>query len=305
MLIDLPETAREQLKINRTTPANFETIRERPTHAVYRLTVGSRCYIYKTFSSPEHAKEIHVYALLRDLAVPTLPIHAAGNSYLVIEDLDTSPQWRLARPDDLRRADAGRAIAEWYRLLHAAGMQYLRETGGRPDFLTGWFDRFDPSALFTAGEKFDLNHLDVWQAAIRYLDRLKEIYRTFPQTFNYSDFAGENLALTRDGITPLRAIVFDYDCFTTGAVYSDYRNVIGALEGPAQTSFQETYGPIHPDEAVIDSALSLIEGIVIISRRPYLPDWGRPLLESIRNGEFTGILDRALAMGDARSNMPG
>jgi hypothetical protein len=267
---------------------HFDLLRERPAHCVHRLVAGEQRFILKSFISYQPAKEIQVYALLESLGVPTLPVHLRSSSFLLLEDLESNPDWRLAQPEDMRQEQVGRAVGAWYRRLHQAGRLVVQRAGW-PAYLHSWIDPLEEQALWQAGRKLGLEQVPAWQKALGRLEEWKAAYRAFPQTFNYSDFAAENLALSRQasrqpGGQPLQAIVFDYDCFTTGSVYSDVRNVIFSLEGPARGAFQEVYGPWDPAEEIVDTPLSTLEGILVASQREHIPGWARPLIEAVKSG---------------------
>lgn len=122
---------------------------------------------------------------------------------------------------------------------------------------------------------------------------MKAKYLALPQTFNHNDFAAENLALSRQEGTRLHAIVFDYDCFATGVVYSDWRNVINSLHGAAKETFVEAYGPINEQEHVFDEPLAILYGLIVASRRGKMPKWASPLIEAVVNGGLEQSLSQA------------
>jgi hypothetical protein len=285
---------KKKLGIDPANDIHLDVLRVRPTHMVYRLSAGERRWILKTFDTTQPAREVEVYRLLTRLGVPVLPVVALDDAYLVIENLEYSPFWRLANDEDMRRAEVGRAVADWYRILHQAGAEYLGEMGGQVDFLTGWVDRLNQQALWQAGLQVEIGDVPAWQMAIRHLDRLKAIYHSYPQTFNYSDFAAENLALSREKGQPQRAVVFDYDCFSTGSAYGDYRNVVYSLEGPARDTFREAFGPVDPREETLDTVLSTLEGIQEAVKQEKFPGWARPLIPFVRSEEFAGAVERLL-----------
>jgi hypothetical protein len=279
-----------------SAPIHLELLRERSTHAVYRLIASERRFILKFYTGPHPSLEGKVYSLLQQLGISTLPVYLQQDNYLLIEDLETSPTWRLAIPADMGSAAVGQAVAAWYRQLHRTGRQALQQNDTRMDFLTSWVDGLEEPSLVAAGQKFDLAHVSAWQAAIQSLPALKKVFHSFPQTFNYNDFADENLALTRDPISPQGAIVFDYDCFSIGTAFSDYRNVLFALKGPAREAFCEASDPVDPGEEVIDNVLSVIENIISAASRSHFPTWAAPSIASIHDGKFGRDLDQALAL---------
>jgi hypothetical protein len=222
--------------------------------------------------------------------VPTLPVYENTGRALVLEDLQSSTAWRLAEPSDMERAATGVALATWYRDLHQAGYEALKEPGPRPEGVCPWVSEITVSALAKAGAWLKLDHTPAWGMAMRQVEVLKGKYLALPQTFNYHDFAAENLALSQDPGRPLRAIVFDYDCFASGAVYSDWRNVMYSLQGAAKASFQEYYGPIDEGERRLDRPLSILYGLVVASQREKMPSWASPLTKSVLNGELEHMI---------------
>ncbi len=293
--INLPPPDLARLGID---PGDYAILRQRDTHTVYRVRAGDQHRILKVFASgaaagaPAPAREVRVYVLLRELGIPTLPVHALGDNFLLIEDLLDSPIWRLASEEDMGSPVVGVAVADWYRRLHRTGAAILHP-GGSADFLTGWIETVNDASLAAAGQKLALDGLPIWQAIRCQVEPLKAAYRALPQTLNYQDFAAENLALSR-AAGPLRAVVFDYDCFTTGTAYSDCRNVIGSLQGSAQEAFQAAYGPLDPAEALLDTALCTLEGLVMAASQEHFPFWAQPLLDSLCDGTFAADLDRAV-----------
>ncbi|MDP2975772.1 MAG: hypothetical protein Q8N45_06100 [Anaerolineales bacterium] len=146
----------------------------------------------------------------------------------------------------------------------------------------------------SAGTVFELQDKPVWATVIGCIESLKAKYLALPQTFNYNDFAAENLALSRGKEHSLRAIVFDYDCFAIGVAYSDWRNVMNSLCGAAKTSFEEVYGPISEKERLLDEPLAILYGLVVASQRSKTPKWVAPLIETVANGELERSISKAL-----------
>jgi hypothetical protein len=267
-------------------------LREREGHAVYRIVCRDRSYVLKLFDAPD-ALEVQVYALLRGLGVAVLPVHGAGPQALLLEDLESSAEWRAASDADMAEAATGTAVAGWYRRLHEAGFGICADADRRPAFLRPWIDEITPAALETAGRVLGFSAEPAWATARAQAEALKARYRAFPQTFNYDDFAGENLALSRGG-EPLRAVVYDYDCFSVGCAYSDWRNVTFSLQGAARDAFAQAYGPVSDAERRLDDPLAILQGLVSASRRSRAPGWALPLIRSVTNGELAEAIRRAL-----------
>ncbi len=189
----------------RYAPEKVTILRAASTHTLFRLTCQPRSYILKWCNDLSDCLEPRIYDLLDRYWVPTLDVHARTDRALVLEDLQTSPAWRLADPSDTSLAATGEALAEWYRDLHRAGQ-------------------------------------------------------------------------------PLRAIVFDYNSFATGIVYSDWRNVMAALKGAAREAFEAGYGPVAAEERCLDQPLATLYGLVIASQRSKIPAWAGQLVDKVING---------------------
>ena len=262
----------------------IETLRQRPGHMVYRIVCQDNSYVLKCFDCPDIATEVQVYDLLANCGEPTLPLYAHTDHALLLEDLEYSSTWRLARDTDLENLATGVAIAEWYRKLHQAGRETLKDTKSKPAFLHAWVEVISEQNLCASGACLGIKEEPVWSLALEHTQILKAAYLDLPQTFNYNDFALENLAFTRQ--SPLRAVVFDYDQFCTGTAYSDWRNVVYSLHGPAQEAFEQAYGPVSEIECILDEPLSVLYSLIIASRRECFPGWAKPLLKMVKNGEL-------------------
>ena len=238
----------------------FEILRRKTTHLVCRVKSKQRSYILKWFFSDYGNKEILVYELLKNCGVETLPVYLYTEQALLLEDLQYSNNWRLAEEEDMKEADTGVAIAQWYLELHQAGRAVLRNPAIYKAMLNPWVASISLPALNKAAQVFNLECEGVWDIVLAYFDELKVKYLDCPQTFNYNDFAAENLSLSRAEDRSLRAIIFDYDCFSTGVVFSDVGNVLHALRGEASAAFIETYGSLSDKERLLDEPLATMHG---------------------------------------------
>ena len=275
---------------------NLVVLRQRPGHTVYRIFTSNRSYILKWFNTEDKVLELQVYTLLHDTQVPTLPVHGQTNRALLLEDLHTSSTLRLASPGDMESESTGIALAAWYCQLHQAGRQALLDKNHDLSFLSREIDELSPLSLQSAGEILNLTHLPVWRLAIESIETLTSIYRSLPHTFNYNDFAAENLALSPVNSTPVQAIVFDYDCFGIGLAYSDWRNVTHSLKNRARDAFAHAYGEINQLEKIIDEPLSVLYNLVVASSRQQLPDWAKPSINTVTTGSLENYIRHALEL---------
>jgi hypothetical protein len=293
-LLDLiPLTDLVLLGIQSSEIRQSEILRQRETHIVCRLELDRGWFILKWFKH-DAPLELFVYELLERYKVPTLPVHARTSRSLLLEDLGHSKHWRLATSDDMSNTATGLALAEWYLSLHRAGKQILQLKGAMPSILSPWIEKLTVDNLTAAGKILGLENKAVWAECIQSLEPLKIKACGCPITFNYDDFAQENLAISRNTQKPFSVIVFDYDCFTLGPAYTDWRNVAYSLEGDAREAFAEAYGPVSATERLLDLPLATFFGLLVASQRTTIPGWARSLLESVNNGELIDSIHTAL-----------
>ena len=272
----------------------IELIHREHGNRLYRVHWNAKSSILKLFKGATEATEIQNYELLQRLKVRTLGVHGWTQKALLLEDLATSPCWRLAKEDDLADSETGVAIAKWYRRLHSAGRKLLGSKDGTPSFLGREVDELNPYTIKEIGKKLGLAHDSVWKLAAENIEKIKKAMRSLTETLNYNDFYWTNLALSRSEGGNLQAIVFDYHLLGIGLTYSDCRNVTGSLKDKARSSFWETYGPIDEREKLLDDPTAVLYALFAALRLPTFPHWGQGCLDKVENGELEKSLRRAL-----------
>ena len=227
-----------------------EDIHAKGTSRLDRITTNDRAFVLKQ-TAPNDV-EVRCYDLLARLGVPTLTVYARTEQAILLEDLQSSPAWRLATIDEVNRPDVGSAIAEWYARLHSVSRELFSDESRVPSWLRRKPDVLNPDVVYETGRKLGLDHLPVWRLAAEQIEVLKAALLKMPQVLNYNDFHWSNLALSRLEDT-FKAVVFDYGEMGIGPRYSDCRNVIGSLGPDAKAAFWQTYGPVDHIEAILDS----------------------------------------------------
>jgi hypothetical protein len=291
----------ERLGLDRGQIQAAMPLSERHGHRLWRIGTGEQSYVLKWFP-PGDAREteIEAYRLLREMEVPTVPLYAATGDALLMEDLDTSPDWRLATEADVAQAAVGRAVACWYRVFHRQGAELLARPGGPPAFLTREVDRLNPARLHAAGRELGLEGQPGWQLALEYVEVLKRAMRALPETLNYNDFHWTNLALSRTPGPELQAIVFDYHLLGIGVRFGDCRNVAGSLAGGAVAAFWQEYGPPDEREEILDCPLATLVALVTAAQMPRFPRWATPSLEHVLSGSLKRDLRAAIELVQGR-----
>lgn len=290
----LPAPRAAELGLTPGELARAEVLQDREGRFVLRLRRAGEPCVLKWSHGPAARHESRAYGLLESLRVPTLRVLARAEGALLLEDLDASPTWRAAEPEDVTREATGRAVAAWYRALHAAGRRWLAEQGGAPEWLGRESDALTPERLLEMGRRLEMADLPLWRLAAEHLEALRAASRALPETLAYNDFHWTNLALGRE--PPLRAAVFDYHLLGVGPRYGDCRNVASSLGPAAAEAFWDAYGPPDAREVRLDEVLAplytLWEGL---ERRPF-PAWA----EGARRMAESGALERALRAALAR-----
>ena len=292
--MNINQECRLLLETKGITVTKKNVLRRRRSHVVYRIHTKNNSYILKCFQTQLIAKEISVYRLLQEYGVPTLPCYGMTDKAIVLEDLEASKNWFLACESDMSLISTGVAVANWYRNLHQIGFEIVGNSTRNLQDVHPWVCDITSKALFRVGKKYHLSNLPVWDEMLKNYELLIREYQSCPQTFNYSDFAMENLALSSLRDNKRRAIVFDYDNFSVGTVYSDWQNVVYSLQGKAIDAFKEAYGEVQEKEQRLDDFLGILYGLIVASNRDTFPSWALPLLKSFENGDFERKMEIAL-----------
>ena len=293
-----------QLGVDPGRVTRSEALSERHGHRIWRLHTSARSYILKWFAKEtSEAVEVAAYRLLAEWRVPTLPVHGMTDQALLLEDLQSSPCWRLAAEEDMDRPQVGEAVARWYRAFHACGCRLLAEGGPRPSFLRRESDCLDEAAILGIGAALGLADLPIWRGTAEHVGLLKEAEACLSLTLNYNDFYWTNLALSRTDA--LRAVVFDYHLLGMGMRYSDCRNVAGSLGEKAAAAFREVYGEVDAREPVIDRPLSTLFALFTATQRPDFPAWAEGSLRRVTNGDLEQNLGEAVVVARAICDQSG
>ncbi|MFA6134087.1 MAG: hypothetical protein WC869_08745 [Phycisphaerae bacterium] len=292
----LPEACDlEQLGLSQDQVLSVEVICRRRINTMFRVCCGGRWFVLKWIDRPEMSTELLAYRLLAQERVPVLT-HTAGDRALLLEDLASSCDWRLADEADMTSEETGRGIAAWYRRFHEAGRKLLLQQPAAWQGLQREADRVTPESIHTLQIRLGLEDARVLDWAAGQVDPVVRAIRRLPQTLNYNDFHWSNLAVNRTDCASI--IVFDYHLLGQGLPHSDCRNVMGCLQGNARQAFAEAYGPVGPYEPVLDAPIATLHALLMASECPKLPRWAHPLVEAVRDGTFERELHAAIDVAE-------
>ncbi|HSW11037.1 MAG TPA: hypothetical protein VLK32_09060 [Bacillota bacterium] len=290
-----PHDLLKQLGVDAATIRKVESLSVRHGHNVWRVVTDDKSYVLKWL--PEEAARVEVAGslLLRELGVPTVPIHGSTEQALLLEDLANSGTWRLATPDDLTRPDVARAVARWYRIFHDAG-EALLATGQRVSFLAREEDNLSRDTILATGRSNGVAQSRAWDLAAKQIELLQAAVKALTPTFNYNDFYWTNLALVGGEDHAQEAVVFDYHLLGVGLRYSDCRNVTASLSGAAIPAFWEAYGTLDSREETLDRPLATLYTLQTASRMTEFPKWAESSRDRVVNGDLERDLMKAIEL---------
>lgn len=254
-------------------------IRKQNGVIVARVSDCDESCILKLFERPEFRREIDTYRLLASLGIPTIRVLAYTDCSLLLEDLSTSPRWRLAEADDMADCEIAERLAEWYACLHSRGRAYVR---AHTDGLYDETDTLTRENLALARDKTDTQALPIWATLERQLDDLRARLDRAERTLTYNDFFYTNMTVARDRSA---ARMFDYNLLGKGLASSDLSNVTASLSREAGEAFLRAYDqPIDPAEQALNDVVSVLVGLIFACQRERFPDWGAACLAELEHG---------------------
>lgn len=103
-----------KLGIENTENLKINEIRNKDGIYLYNIKGSNERYVLKYFEKKKHSVEIDNYRLLNEIGVKTIKTFGTTENSILMEDLNTSKELRLATKDDISREDIGVALAQWY-----------------------------------------------------------------------------------------------------------------------------------------------------------------------------------------------
>lgn len=261
--------------------AKLEDIRSDDDVFVYRVKTSCESMIVKYFEDIKYAREINNYAVLSKLNIQTPLVFGSSERCIVLEDIETSGEYRLAAPEDLADTEIAKAIGAWYRNLHKKGREYIESRSKN-----GFFREIDvltQEEITVLREKSGFENAPVWALLLENLHKIRAAIESFPETLTYNDFYWTNMIVDKDKTS---AFMFDYDMMGAGYAYGDVRNVCGQLGSDAAAAFISSYGFIDENEKALDDVVSVLTGLILAFQKPVFPGWGNDLLKRLKDSRF-------------------
>lgn len=274
------ETAAEQLSIMGFPNASFSLLREKDGITVCRVRSGDRRLVLKHFADEEDRREIENYRILNRLGIQTIPLIAHTDQAILLEDMESSLQYRLGIPQDLDDPQVTASLAAWYRKLHDTGRSFVKEHGS---LLYDETDLITRESIFFVSTQSKTVSAPVWEFLRQRFDDVMGRIRSAKRTLAYNDFYYTNLIVSKD---KSEAFMFDYNLLGKGYVLSDLRNVTYHMSEAAAQAFLTAYGSYDEDEIIIDRVASALTTLIFACRREEWPEWADEPLDKVRSGEL-------------------
>ena len=256
----------------------IEKMREKDGIALLKIKTKEKSFVFKYFYNKDYRREIKIYDILKDLGIETIEVFAKTEKSILMEDISESGEYRLGTEEDMSDKDTAKAIAKWYKKLHAAGYEYLKIHSE---------DFYSENAVITREnlafikDKTKTDKLPVWKIINDNFPLIKNKIESMKKTFNYNDFYYTNLVVSKD---KSKAFMFDYNLFGKGPAYSDINNVCWSLSEEAKEAFLDEYGKIDEHEKFVAETAMVLSSLFFACKREEFPDWGRKLLEELKTG---------------------
>ena len=282
------KTAGKQLSLMGFPGGICSLLREKDGITVCRVRFGDRQLVLKHFSGEEDRREIENYRILNRLGIQTIPLIAHTDQAILLEDMESSPQYRLGIPQDLDDLQVTASLAAWYRMLHDRGRSYVKKYGSllydETDLITR--ESISLTAIQSATES-----APVWEFLRQRFDDVMTGIRSAERTLTYNDFYYTNLVVSKD---KAEAFMFDYNLLGKGYVLSDLRNVTYHMNETAAQAFLTAYGSYDKDEILIDRVASALTSLIFACRREEWPEWADEPLDKVRSGELLQDVEQLL-----------
>ena len=279
-----PQTYLQKMKIE----GEIELIRKKDGISLFQVCRTQAKYVLKIFENLEFTREIDNYHLLHEFGIPTIPLIASSEDAILLEDLNVSPNLRLASEVDLASLQIATCLAVWYQNLHAIDLDALKLRGLK------FYSELDYFSLANINELISFLGSKTPPTIVEIKNHFSEISQKLLLTrkcLTYNDFYYTNMAVARDGSY---ALMFDYNLLGVGFAAMDLNNVTSSLSEEAGRAFLEAYGQIDSMETRLNEIVSPIIGLVMGMNRKSLPKWFFEELEELNLPEFQTKLELLL-----------
>ena len=255
---------------------DVQIIREKEGVIVARVDYGDTTAILKCFENEEFTREIENYKILQSLNIPTITVLDKSDRSILLQDIETSEEYRLGLESDLENPIVIKAIAKWYKALHTKGVQYVSTRGS--DMYEEW-DYFTKENIKAIKDKYNLKDNDGINILENSFEEIKRRLNEAPRTLLYNDFYYTNLIVKKD---LSEALMFDYNLLGKGSYISDINNVTYWFSKENKDLFLSVYGKVDKDMIILDKICAPIVSLYFAMKKDIFPNWAKEALENLQ-----------------------
>ena len=274
---------KREIQVYGISEDDVQIIREKEGVIVARVHYGDTTAILKCFENEEFCREIDNYEILQRHGIPTIKVLGEGEKSILLEDIDASELWRLGEESDLSNQTVIRAIAKWYKTLHANGERYVKLYG---DGMYEQWDCFRIEDIKSIKEKYNLIDNVGIDALEQHFGEVRKRLDAAPRTLCYNDFYYTNLIVKKD---LSEALMFDYNLLGKGNYISDIHNVTYWFSKENKDLFLSVYGEPEEDLILLDKICAPIVSLYSAMTRDVFPGWAKEALENLQ--EIPELID--------------
>lgn len=236
--------------------------------------------IFKYFYKEEYRREIQYYDMFRNNSIQTINVLKTWQDAILLDNLKTNANYRLATIEDLSNKEVVFALAKWFKNLHNLGKRIIKRDTSLVTFSE--FNHLNKEVLHSLEVRSNYNNKEYWILLQNTIEEIMPYYLE-NATITYNDFYYGNVIVSRDLTS---AFMFDYNFLGKGLAYSDIANVLTGLEPKMHDSFLKAYGEFIETEKEIDKIVSPIIALVIAFKRNEFPNWAKIYLDRLLSGEL-------------------
>ena len=260
--------------------SNIEVISNKDGIIVSKVSMDKENYVLKYFEKEEYRREIDYYNLLESLRIKTIKVHGTTEKSILLEDVECSKNYKLAKPRDLEFNQVIISLANYYRTLHSKGGDFL-ENHSDVIFYSE-ISLINKANIEKLIVKTKYDNKDYWRLINKLIIDLKPFYQ-LNRTITYNDFYYGNMIVSKNQD---ESFMFDYNLLGEGLRYFDISNVLSGLCPEMRIVFLKEYGAIDEYELKLNEHLAPLVGLISAYEKPTFPSWAVDELEALKTGKL-------------------
>lgn len=257
---------------------NLSVLSDKDNILVIKFTHEGKNYVFKYFKDDFQKREVENYNLLKKLGITTVKIYGMHSNSILMEDLTSNENTRLAAISDLKDEPIVRSLAKWYLKLHTSGKEYVNNNEIKTMYCE--LDSLSYQRIEYIREKSNYDDEEFWELFYKNFNNIKKMYMD-KVTITYNDFFYGNMGIVNNN----DVIMFDFNLMGIGLAYFDIKNVTYGFSDILYDIFMEEYGSYDKEEELLYDVLSPIISLDVAYRKNEFPKWGVDSLEELTSGK--------------------